>query len=138
MTVTTAAEMRIRRALLELADTEGMRLSVREVHQLASCAARAAGVPRPVFVEPQAARPVRVPRKPAGPVSSGEELSPVLVEALRVLAAGGPRRVLAARVGVPVGTWKDRVCRLYAALGVSSRVEALEAGRRLGVLGDPP
>lgn len=62
-------------------------------------------------------------------------LSPRELEVLQVFATGASYSECAERLGVAIGTIQNHVKNIYEKLGVSSKVEAIAAATRLGILG---
>ena len=65
-----------------------------------------------------------------------EPLSPRELEVLRLLAAGHDNAAIAERLIVAVSTVKSHVSHILGKLGARSRLEAVLAARRLGLLPD--
>lgn len=57
---------------------------------------------------------------------------------LRALAEAGPLTAVAESLHISHNTLKTHARNVYDKLGVASRAEAVEAGRRLGLIPDPP
>ena len=80
------------------------------------------------------------PRRPGGPFQRNQAAIASLgltareMEVLTALIDGGSNKVIAERLGVSPNTIKTHVARLYGKLGVSGRVEALEAARQLRLI----
>jgi len=76
-----------------------------------------------------------VPQSASGATSSSEELlQPLSIQeqrVLRLLAAGRSNQEIAQELVVSINTVKDHVKRLYRKLGVSNRLQASEAARRM-------
>jgi DNA-binding NarL/FixJ family response regulator len=64
----------------------------------------------------------------------GVRLTPRELEVLSLLAEGLSNKLICRRLGISPGTVKIHVSRVLAELGVSSRLEAVVVGQRLGVL----
>jgi DNA-binding NarL/FixJ family response regulator len=62
------------------------------------------------------------------------ELTPRQLETLRLLGEGLETKQIAERLGVADETARNHIRALLRALGVHSRLEAVVAGRRLGLL----
>lgn len=60
------------------------------------------------------------------------QLSPRELEVLELVVAGATGKEIAVRLGISTETVKDHVARVYAKLGVSDRVGAVNAARRIG------
>lgn len=68
-------------------------------------------------------------------------ISPREFEVLEALASGRDNKTIARRLGVSPNTVKTHIARLFAKLGVSGRVEAIERARLLRLIpapGDAP
>lgn len=65
---------------------------------------------------------------------TGQDLTDHELEVLRLLAGGSTRPQMADSLYVSINTIKSHVRSIYRKLGVSSREEAVEAARRLGVI----
>jgi DNA-binding CsgD family transcriptional regulator len=66
----------------------------------------------------------------------GPDLTPRQEEVLQLLAEGLDTHQIARRLGVAVETARNHIRSLFRRLGVHSRLEAVIAGRRLGLLDD--
>lgn len=73
-------------------------------------------------------RAPRVPPAPSGPLSDRE------MEVLRGIARGHSNREIAENHFRSVNTIKTQVAQIYAKLGVSGRVQAVERARELRIL----
>jgi DNA-binding CsgD family transcriptional regulator len=70
----------------------------------------------------------------SAPVEPAPALTPRQLETLRLLGEGLDTRQIAERLGVAEETARNHIRALLRALGVHSRLEAVVAGRRLGLL----
>lgn len=66
----------------------------------------------------------------------GVRLTPRELEVLALLCEGLPNKLIARRLDIATGTVKIHVGRILAELGVSSRLQAVVAAQRLGLLAD--
>jgi len=66
----------------------------------------------------------------------GPDLTPRQTEVLQLLAEGLDTHEIARRLGVAVETTRNHIRALFRRLGVHSRLEAVIAGRRHGLLGE--
>ena len=78
------------------------------------------------------------PRRSDPPQTSPPHLTPRQYEILHMLADGKGTRPIAAQLGVKPQTVKAHIRGLLRALGVGSRLEAVAAARRDGLLRDLP
>ena len=62
-------------------------------------------------------------RRRGGGVAGLGDLDRIDREIVRLLLAGEPNKVIARRLDIPLGTVKWRLHRLYARVGVTSRVQ---------------
>jgi ATP/maltotriose-dependent transcriptional regulator MalT len=81
---------------------------------------------------------VGIPLNSKDDVLEAPQLSTRLVETLELLTAGRSTPEIAAELGVAVETARNHIRRLFKALGVHSRVEAVARGRVLRLVGSEP
>ena len=71
------------------------------------------------------------------PVSSGPvHLTPRQLEVLALLCEGLPNKMICRRLNICTGTVKVHIGSILRELGVSSRLQAVVAAHRCGLLGD--
>jgi DNA-binding NarL/FixJ family response regulator len=74
-------------------------------------------------------------RRPAAPADRGAAaLTPREAEVLGLLAEGLANKQIGAELGISDHTVKFHVASIYAKLGAGNRIEAVQAGLRLGLL----
>ena len=69
------------------------------------------------------------------PVLSARDFTPRELDVLRLLCEGLPNKVISARLGISPGTVKIHISHILRKLGVTSRLQAVIASRRIGLLG---
>jgi LuxR family maltose regulon positive regulatory protein len=71
--------------------------------------------------------------EPADQTDFPERISPQELRILRMIAEGESNQMIAARLNISLGTAKWHIHNLYAKLEVSSRTQAINRGRELGL-----
>jgi DNA-binding NarL/FixJ family response regulator len=66
----------------------------------------------------------------------GPRLTPRELEVLALLCEGLPNKLISRRLGISTGTVKIHVGKILAQLEVSSRLQAVVAAHRLGLVGE--
>ena len=66
---------------------------------------------------------------------TARDFTPRQLDVLRLLCEGLPNKVISARLDISAGTVKIHMSHILRKLGVTSRLQAVIAARRIGLLG---